>query len=755
MRCPGAAARRCAERGAHPRRTLCGARRSYAARGDPEPDPAQEDMERRQLEAAARLKMLEMRDQVENVMDRVSYTHGARHSYNYDFAELSARTFDYIIVGSGYGGSVMAMRMAQKGYSVLVLDEGRRLGLGDFAEHGGQPSKLFWAPVLGWHGPQRYTRAGPFVLRGASCVGGSSVVASEHMEEAPAESFDTGSWRGVLSHADLAPHYEVARRLLGVAPQPFETPPDALLRDAAKDAAFAAGPELVRPAELAVFLGTQKGKHVDLQEERPYTVATTHENPWEQVHERQVTPNSVRKWPIRARFHQLSLGQDGDVGLRGRAVWADPYYGGVGPARSPCIGCGQCASGCRFNAKNTLDRNYLYLAEQRYGAMVVPDCRVNALRYAEGPDDSDGCRYLVDAGLRVEVPRRRLSLLRSLVSDTKMPRRALPLQLRARNVVVAAGAEGTARLLLAAAEDETQLAGMRRLPIGRGVRTPRCSLAALTAVDTEEDFETPADRDFTRGVTTTSVLRTPSGARVEASHCAPGSNMPRLGFLPDGIRGADEGGGGAAAALGAVWRLLRARPWDALQWISRGDWARATVLLSSFVPSADVWRFHTATGGRLVAERDEEAEGGKAAPDAEAAAAADVRRVEEAAAARLHGLLARPWSEQLRGAPVTAEVVGGACIAASPDHGVVGPDHQVFGHPGLYVVGSAAIGGNLLARNPALTVTAMAERAAALIPDSPRGPAAAHLHDRTPWQEIDMRARGRSFSEEVLRPAQT
>ncbi|WKZ39604.1 MAG: GMC family oxidoreductase [Anaerolineales bacterium] len=228
-----------------------------------------------------------------------------------------AECFDYVIIGSGFGGSVSAMRLAEKGYSVLVLEKGKRFNDNDFATSNWQYWKYLWMPALRAHGIMQISiLKGVMVLHGAG-VGGGSLGYANVLEVPSDETFATPAWNSPLPWGQLLkPHYETAKRMLGVARNPKLWKADLLLKEMADERGMG---HTFRATDVGSFFG--------------------------------------------------------EAG----ATVPDPYFGGEGPARAGCQHCGGCMVGCRHNAKNTLPKNYLYFAEKN-GAKVISEVEVTGVK---------------------------------------------------------------------------------------------------------------------------------------------------------------------------------------------------------------------------------------------------------------------------------------------------------------------------------------------------------------------------------------
>jgi cholesterol oxidase len=347
---------------------------------------------------------------------------------------------------------------------------------------------------------------------------------------------------------------------------------------------------------------------------------------------------------------------------------ADPYFGGKGPARVGCTECGACMTGCRVGAKNSLDRNYLYLAEG-LGTRILPETEVLAVR----PSAS---------GYRVET---RGSLDRKRTTDFYADR-----------VVFAGGVMGTIPLLLAMKDDPRGLPSLSGR-LGRSVRTNSESLTAVGNPSGQEDF--------TRGVAITSILHTDDDSHIEPVRYGAGSNFFRKLVFPHSTATT------LAGRLRAVGKAYAKNPKQWLHGFFFGDNRRAAILLymRSIEESLTLKLKKLPFGGKLLAT---ELDDPSSAPKANLPEAAELA---DRFAAKINGVVSSMFSEALLGKPTTAHILGGACMGRDANEGVIDAQHRVFNYDGLYVIDGSAVSANL-GVNPSLTITALAERAMSFIP---------------------------------------
>lgn len=523
---------------------------------------------------------------------------------------MAARTdYDVIVIGSGFGGSVTALRLTEKGYRVAVMESGRRFRPEDFPKTNWNVRKFFWFPRLGLRGIQRMTLLRDVLVLSGAGVGGGSLVYANTLYE-PHDAFYTDPQWGEITdwRAELAPFYQMAKRMLGAVDNPRRTPADEVALEVARH--FGAE-DTFRPTPVGVFFG----------------------EPGEEV--------------------------------------ADPYFGGAGPARRGCVECGGCMVGCRHNAKNSLDRNYLYLAE-RAGADVHPEHEVVDVERLAG------------GGFRVTTQRPGAWVRKRRRSFT------------AGQVVFAAGALGSTRLLL-------ELSARGRVPgiserLGDVVRTNSEALLGATARST--------DVDYSQGVAITSSFHPEPHTHIEPVRYSKGSNA--MGLLGTVLT---DGGGQIPRQLRFLGNVVR-HPVEFLRSLSVRRWSERTVILlvmQSYDNSLRVFRKKGWLGTRL-----------SSAPSTGKPHPSYIPIANEAARVAARAMDGQPGSalnEVLLDVPTTAHILGGACIGASPYTGVVDPYHRVYGCDGLHVIDGAAIGANL-GVNPSLTITAMAERALAMWPNN-------------------------------------
>ena len=519
--------------------------------------------------------------------------------------------YDVVVIGSGFGGSVSALRLTEKGYRVGVLEAGRRFADHEFAKTNWQVRDYLFAPALGCTGIMRFTPLKhAFILSGAG-VGGGSLVYANTLYEPPDTFFADPQWAHITDwKSELAPFYDQARRMLGVVQNPHRTPADVQLREVAEEIGVG---DTYRPTPVGVLFG------------KPGTPAGT--------------------------------------------TMPDPFFGGAGPDRRTCTLCGNCMVGCREGAKNTLVKNYLYLAE-RAGVEVHPLTTVRRVR------------PLTDGGYAVDTVR----------TGHRGPKHARTFT--AEQVIFAAASLGTQRLLHRMRDDEILPNISRRLG-----ELSRTNSEALLGVRSRS-----RSVDHSRGIAITSSIHPDAVTHVEPVRYGKGSNLMALLTAP-----LVDGGHRLPRWLRAVPEFVKLLPDLKTIGLPR-RWSEEVIILLVMQTLDNSVTTYTKRGpfGRRMTTRQGVGDPNPTwIPVAHEVARRLARRNDAVAAGSVPDLIERP---------ATAHFIGGCPIGDSPDTGVVDAYQRLYGHPGLHVMDGAAVAANL-GVNPSLTITAQAERALSLWPN--------------------------------------
>ena len=516
------------------------------------------------------------------------------------------REFDVVIIGSGFGGSVSALRLREKGYSVAVLEAGRRFEDRDFPKTSWRLRKFLFAPALGCYGIQRiHVLPDVLVLAGAG-VGGGSLVYANTLYQPGDEYFKDPHWSGITDwKSELEPWFDQARRMLGVIENPYFSPSDRAMKDVADEMGVG---HTFQMAPVGIFFGEGQG--------------------------------------IKS---------------------ADPFFGGVGPERSGCQQCGACMTGCQFNAKNTLPKNYLGLAESA-GAKVFPMTTVKSLKENE------------DATWEISAVK------------TNDPYATI-VKFKADYVIVAAGTFNTQKLL-----HDMKRKNLPKLSdhLGKLSRTNSEALTGAMMKDTTIDFS--------QGSAITSSFFPDEHTHIEPVRYGKGSNFMGLmqTIMTEGYDSKTRRRDwlkqfvANPALLGKILNVRR--------------WSQRTVIaltMQNVDSSVTVRGKRGLFGWRLTSTND------PLKPNATYIPAANevVRRIAEK-----HGGIAGGHIGDLIDAPFTAHFVGGCVIGDTSENGVIDPYHRVYNYPTLHIIDGSTITANL-GVNPSLTITAQAERAVSLWPN--------------------------------------
>ena len=513
--------------------------------------------------------------------------------------------YDVVVIGSGFGGSVAALRLAEKGYKVCVLEAGARFEDKDFPKTSWRVHKFLFAPRLGFKGIQRIHKLPDvFILCGAG-VGGGSLVYANTLYQPSDDYFNDPQWREITDwKSELEPWYQIARRMLGVVKNPFFSNSDRAMQEVANEMGVG---ETFTLAPLGIYFGEKEGI----------------ENP-------------------------------------------DPYFGGDGPKRKSCINCGECMTGCRHNAKNTLVKNYLYLAEKQ-GVEVRPLTTVTEL--------------IEQNGLWSIKVRKSTSWLP--VSKT----------ITANQVVVAAGAFNTQKLL-----HRMKSKGNLKLSDALGKLSRTNSESLVGAIMPKSKL------DFSEGAAITSSFFPNRNTHVEPVRYGKGSNM--MGLLQTIMTSSDSALIRTKQWLltaikqpTLIFRILNVRKWSersVIALVMQSIDSSVTVFEKKFFPF----------GSRLSSKNDATKPNPTWIPEANEVA----ERI-----ANNYGGFAGGNVGNLIGAPFTAHFVGGCVIGKDKNAGVIDPYHRVWGYPTLHILDGSTITANL-GVNPSLTITAQAERALSMWP---------------------------------------
>jgi cholesterol oxidase len=534
--------------------------------------------------------------------------------------EQSQFDFDFIVIGSGFGGSVSAHRLAEKGYKVAVMEMGRRWTPANLPHTSWYLHRWFWRPKLGLRGFFNMRLFRHVVIYHGCAVGGGSITYAATLLPPPEKVWESGSWSGLADwKTEMPRHYETASRMLGVTENNILGPADLLLK---------------RVAEISGAGNTFYHTNVSILESA--------------------------------------------AGEPAGQTFPDPFFQGEGPERTTCIACGGCMMGCRYGAKNTLDLNYLYLAE-KHGAQIFPETKVVDVRGLDAPSDGS-------AGYEV-----------STVSSTAWIRRQ-PRRFTCRGVVFSASALGTMELLF-------QLKERGSLPaigsqLGKHVRTNSESLIGARMIGSKQDFS--------QGIAIGSGIYIDEHTHIEAVRYPNGSDAMGLltTMLTDGRPGPQRIVLWVKNVLGSLLR----RPFKTLRMLQPLGWAReAVILLCMQTLDGQIemcwrrpwfWPFR-----KFLVSR------GEKVPTYIPQANEFAKTVAQVAG----GIAMSTLPEILFDVPGTAHCIGGCVIADSPGHGVVDNRHRVFGYKNMYICDGSVVAANL-GVNPSLTITALAERAMSFIP---------------------------------------
>jgi len=518
--------------------------------------------------------------------------------------------FDFLVIGSGFGGSVSAMRLSEKGYRVAVLEKGKEYRTEDFPKTNWEIRKYLWAPLIRCFGIQKLTFFRQvFILSGVGVGGGSLVYANTHMVP-PDEFFGNPSWARFGDWKQrLMPFYSLAKFMLGSAKNQRLYEEDQVLREIARD------------------MG------------------------------REQTYDSVH---VGVYFGDTQVPQD-------------PYFQGLGPLRKGCLECAACMVGCRHNAKNTLDKNYLWFA-RKFGAHVFPETLVTRIEFKDG-------MYHVHTRSSTSWFRRNARVFQS------------------RGLVVSGGVLGTMQLLLKQKYDLKTLPELSDT-LGAQLRTNSEMICGVQA----------RNQKLNHGVAISSVFNPDEHTHVEIVKYSDGSDI--MGVLATQAIGPGN-------PLMRCLRLLLAcilKPHVLLRAyyrILKGTWAQHSIVLL-VMQTLDssmkmVWK-RRPWGGKMTIQNS----GSQRVP----AHIPIGQEVMNRYAQKVDGHSGNSTTEVIFNMSTTAHILGGCPMGNSARDGVINERFEVFGYPNMYILDGSIVQGNL-GVNPSLTITALSEYAMSLVPVHP------------------------------------
>ncbi len=509
--------------------------------------------------------------------------------------------YDYVIIGSGFGGSVSALRLSQKGYKVLVVEKGKWYKAKDFPKTNWNLRKWLWLPELRLFGIMKLTIFKHLAVLSGTGVGGGSLVYANTLPVPKSTFFKTGSWAELNDwENELKPFYDEALRMLGATQNPKLFDGDNGLKQVANNRNIN---ENYSPTNVAVYFGEE---------------------------------NVTKK---------------------------DPFFGGEGPDRTGCNYCGACMTGCRNNSKNTLDKNYLHLA-QKLGAEILAENEVYDVRPIGKSDGSEGYEISIKSSTRIFSKARKI---------------------KAKGVVFSGGVLGTVKLLLKLKNKSLPNLSDK---LGDDIRSNNETLVSVSTLD--------KDKDFSKGVAIGSILDTDENSHLEICRYGEGSNAWKLVHLPYVT------GNNVFVRLGKILVAFFKSPLKYFKIYFKNSWAKKTVVLLFMQTLDSTLKFKRNSFGSM---RSSMSTGKKPTPFIPES----VKLVKEYAKA-VNGVSTSFSLETLAGIPSTAHILGGAVMGRDNSVGVIDKNNLVFGYKNLFVIDGSMISANP-GVNPSLTITAIAERA--------------------------------------------
>jgi|FLOH01.1.fsa_nt_gi cholesterol oxidase len=513
--------------------------------------------------------------------------------------------YDYIIIGSGFGGSVSSLRLSEKGYKVLVVEKGKWYASKDFAKTNWNLKKWLWMPAFRFFGIMKMSIFRHIVIVSGTGVGGGSLVYANTLPVPKTAFYTTGSWQSLADwETVLKPYYQTALKMLGAQKNPRLYDGDKALKQLAK--------EIGRESEF---------EH----------------------------PN------VAVYF--------GDEGVKVN----DPYFDGKGPDRTGCNFCGGCMTGCRHDAKNTLDKNYLFLAQQN-GAKILAETEVYDVLPIDKHEGKTGYKVAVKSSTKLFKTKKTLT---------------------SKGVIFSGGVLGTIKLLLKL--KKKSLPNLSET-LGDNIRTNNETLISVSTLD--------KNKDLSKGVAIGSLLHTDENSHLEIVRYAAGSGFWKLFHLPLSL------GKNTLIRLLKMFGQVLKSPLSYFKIYFLNAWSKSTTVLL-FMQSIDsTLKFKRSIFGQMVSSVST---GNKPSPNIPESIALTKKYSEI-----INGKATSFALETLAGIPSTAHILGGAVMGKDSTEGVINNNNAVFGYKDLYVIDGSMISANP-GVNPSLSITAIAEHAMAQI----------------------------------------
>ena len=515
--------------------------------------------------------------------------------------------YDYIIIGSGFGGSVSALRLSEKGYKVLVIEKGKWFKAEDFPKTNWNFKKWLWLPQVGFQGFFKMTFLNHVTVLSGVGVGGGSLTYANTLPVPKGEFFESGSWSDLNNWKNiLEPFYKTAYKMLGAATNPKLDASDLAIKQLAKDIGKE---DHFEAAKVAVYFG-EAGKTVK-----------------------------------------------------------DPYFNGKGPDRTGCVHCGACMTGCRYNSKNTLDKNYLYLAQQ-LGTKIIAEKEVINVLPINKDDGSDG--YTVEY-------------------KSKLGKKSKG-KVTTKGIIFSGGVMGTIPLLLELKDKSLPYLSDK---VGCNIRTNNESLLVMTS--TEKNH-----KDYSKGIAIGSVLHTDENSHLEPVRYGEGSSFFRTLTIPT-IHNKF-----VVFRLLGMFGIILKQPLRFLKTVFAKNYAKRTTVLLFMQTLDSTLRIKKGFFTRMKTVTEGGEKPNAFIPEALTLGKKFAKMVKAIPYAN--------FTDVLLGSPTTAHVLGGAVMGKDTSVGVIDKECKVFGYKNMLVCDGSMISANP-GVNPSLSITAIAEYAMSKMPN--------------------------------------